>query len=287
MQDGAPSTVDRDHLCIACGYNLRGLLVESQCPECALPVAESLKGDFLAFANPQYRARIILGMKLFAWGIVLMFVLGLTVAQSVRLIAPTAFLSTAVLIAFGIVGLLPWIMVLVGGWMFSSPDIGYNGSADPVRARTWTRICVVTITVLEVVPIFASWFAPPATLAAVSPLFVACRIAKLAMLTTLLFVSVHCIRWVAMRIPSPVWVRRATRRMWLLPTLTIVPLTTVIVLSLGGGMAPAGGMGLIAVLGLGTVACWIVVVIMYLSLVISVQKEVSRVHATAANTGRA
>ncbi|HEX2838231.1 MAG TPA: hypothetical protein VHN77_08920 [Phycisphaerales bacterium] len=286
MQEGAPSTVDRDHLCIACGYNLRGLPVDSQCPECALSVAESLKGDFLAFASPQYRARIILGMKLFAWGTVLMFVLGLTVAQTVRLISPTAFLNAGVLIAFGIAGLLPWIMVLVGGWMFSSTDIGYNGSDDPVLARTWTRICVVAITSLEVVPLLASWVVPPATIAAVSPLLYACRIAKLAMLTTLLFVSVRCIRWIAMRVPSPVWARRATRHMWLLPALAIVPLTTLILFAVGGGMAPAGGMGVMAVLGVGTFACWIVVVIMYLSLVISVQKEVSHVHAAAANTGR-
>lgn len=286
MQDGSSTTVDRDHLCIACGYNLRGLPTDSQCPECALAVAESLKGDFLAFASPQYRARIILGMKLFAWGTVLMFVLGLTVAQTVRLIAPTAFLNAAVVIALGIAGLLPWIMVLVGGWMLSSPDIGYNGSADPVLARTWTRICVTAITALEVVPLLATWVVPPATVAAVSPLFYACRIAKLAMLITLLFVSVRCIRWIAMRIPSPVWTRRATRHMWLLPALTVVPLTTIVFLAVGGGMAPAGGMGVMAVLGVVTFACWIVVVIMYLSLVISVQKEVSRVHATAANTGR-
>ncbi len=37
-----PMCIDQDLYCIGCGYNLRTLMVDSNCPECNLPVRESI-----------------------------------------------------------------------------------------------------------------------------------------------------------------------------------------------------------------------------------------------------
>lgn len=34
--------IDRDIFCVACGYNLRGLVPESKCPECGRSILESM-----------------------------------------------------------------------------------------------------------------------------------------------------------------------------------------------------------------------------------------------------
>ncbi len=48
----AEGRVAIDLPCVGCGYNLRTLLHDARCPECARPVVESLRGDFLRFADP-------------------------------------------------------------------------------------------------------------------------------------------------------------------------------------------------------------------------------------------
>jgi hypothetical protein len=42
----------RGHVtCLGCGYALRALPVNSRCPECALPVINSLRGEYLLRVN--------------------------------------------------------------------------------------------------------------------------------------------------------------------------------------------------------------------------------------------
>lgn len=285
MQDAVPTTVDRDHLCIACRYNLRGLPVDSQCPECALPVAESLKGDFLAFASPQYRTRVIQGLKLIDWGMLALVVLGI---GSVFL----GTLSTAVsapfaqIVFFVVVRWVPIGMMVIGGWLLATPDVGYNGDKDPVLARKFTRVGAVLLMAFELVPAVVMWVLPPPMLSGIMPLFTAVNVAGMAMYVVLFFTTVLCIRWIASRVPSPKWVGSATRRLWILPTLALGPLLSAIVLSVGGGMTRAGGIGFAVIIGIATLLCWIVALVMYWSMVFSVRRLVAKVHATAANTGR-
>jgi len=46
--------IDRDVLCMSCGYNLRGLTMEKVCPECGISVGQSLLGDRLEFSDPAW-----------------------------------------------------------------------------------------------------------------------------------------------------------------------------------------------------------------------------------------
>ncbi|HEX4053888.1 MAG TPA: hypothetical protein VHX86_06455 [Tepidisphaeraceae bacterium] len=50
----AEATIDRDVLCRACGYNLRGLSRTGRCPECAADVAISLQPSSLADSRLQH-----------------------------------------------------------------------------------------------------------------------------------------------------------------------------------------------------------------------------------------
>lgn len=50
--------------CINCSYNLRGLIPELSCPECGIPICESLRGDLLRFSDPRLIRRLQLGVAL-------------------------------------------------------------------------------------------------------------------------------------------------------------------------------------------------------------------------------
>ncbi len=56
------SNIDQDIICIGCGYNLHGLDRGGQCPECGMAVAESVRGDNLAHANPKWLADVRSGL---------------------------------------------------------------------------------------------------------------------------------------------------------------------------------------------------------------------------------
>lgn len=57
-----------DLLCIACGYDLRELPRDFNCPECGLPIKRSVGSDKLARADPAWLRKIVIGQSLIAWG---------------------------------------------------------------------------------------------------------------------------------------------------------------------------------------------------------------------------
>jgi hypothetical protein len=56
--------VQVDLACLKCSYNLRTLAVDSLCPECALPVARSIRGDLLKHADPRWVRKLTDGAEL-------------------------------------------------------------------------------------------------------------------------------------------------------------------------------------------------------------------------------
>lgn len=71
----AAEPLTRDTPCIHCGYNLRGLAAGGQCPECGHAIAESLRGDLLRFANPDWLRKVRLGITVQLVGIVISLVM--------------------------------------------------------------------------------------------------------------------------------------------------------------------------------------------------------------------
>ena len=60
---GPDGTVTADIACRRCGYNLRGLPVDGRCPDCAMPIAASVRGDDLVYADPIWIAKLTLGTE--------------------------------------------------------------------------------------------------------------------------------------------------------------------------------------------------------------------------------
>lgn len=59
---GNVGTLEIDISCMRCGYNLRGLAVDGQCPECGALVSASLNADRLMFADPNWLSGIARGL---------------------------------------------------------------------------------------------------------------------------------------------------------------------------------------------------------------------------------
>ncbi|MHC5023866.1 MAG: hypothetical protein ACYTGG_08130 [Planctomycetota bacterium] len=71
MPESAPidePAPDTTLACVDCGYDLRGLPEDGHCPECGTPIARSVGGDRLEYANPAWLARLIAGQALVVWG---------------------------------------------------------------------------------------------------------------------------------------------------------------------------------------------------------------------------
>jgi hypothetical protein len=59
-----PFTLDWDAPCLQCGYNLRTLRTDRQCPECGQPIRTSVGGDRLLFADAIWLRRVRTGITL-------------------------------------------------------------------------------------------------------------------------------------------------------------------------------------------------------------------------------
>ncbi len=101
-------TIDRD--CVGCGYNVRGLDHDGQCPECGMAVARSVHGDELRFADPQWLAvvcgglrwiRITLASALIAF---LLLMVGSTVTTLIPAASVDSFSTFSLIVA--VIGLL-------------------------------------------------------------------------------------------------------------------------------------------------------------------------------------
>lgn len=81
-----------DAPCVGCGYNLRTLSADGVCPECALPVAQSLRGHFLRFGPPTWVRGLARGMLFLLAAVGGTLLLGplLSLVLSVPLILSTA-----------------------------------------------------------------------------------------------------------------------------------------------------------------------------------------------------
>lgn len=62
-----PTLLETDLPCVSCDYNLRGLPPDGRCPECATPVAVSLQGNWLRFANRRWLRKNRIGVACLIW----------------------------------------------------------------------------------------------------------------------------------------------------------------------------------------------------------------------------
>ena len=55
--------------CITCGYDLRGLEIDSSCPECGAAIELSMRGDRLSLSDPAWIAKLAKGQSLLVLGL--------------------------------------------------------------------------------------------------------------------------------------------------------------------------------------------------------------------------
>jgi hypothetical protein len=126
---GPDGTVTAEVACRRCGYNLRGLHVGGRCPDCALPVGVSVRGDDLAYADPEWIAKLVLGTNLLIAG---------WTGAALAIVAAFAFYPAAyafaALAAAGVVG---------GTWLLTRPDASGTGEAWYGRSRRGARALAI------------------------------------------------------------------------------------------------------------------------------------------------
>jgi hypothetical protein len=70
----AHGRISVDIQCVSCGYNLRGLLPDGNCPECGIAVAQSTRSELLRFADPAWLSVLVRGLD---WMVISFFAAGL------------------------------------------------------------------------------------------------------------------------------------------------------------------------------------------------------------------
>jgi hypothetical protein len=140
------SVVTLDSACRKCGYNLRGLQADGQCPECGSPVALSVHGNLLRYSDPVWLRRIARGIGLLLLGYY--FVVGLPLlAGAVEIFAaPGLPLGTARLenAFFMLLSTVRDLLIWIGIWLFTAPD---PSGVDEYRYRTVRKIARIMLSI--------------------------------------------------------------------------------------------------------------------------------------------
>ncbi len=235
--------VERDHACVVCGYNLRGIARSGACPECGALVERSFRGDELIYSSPEYVAALHKGVFIVLAGIIAMILMTFaSVGAAIfgAMVAPVPGIEIASVLASFVTG----VVVAVGWWMLSEPDPASREGRKGETARKIVRICTIvgvaiqcaSLVVTFALPTPAPVFTPPPPpgappLSAVPPaplsmvaMIASVGIALLNMVAAAVsyFAQMIYIRWLAPRLPDVKVFDRAKLLMWLGPLLYTV-----------------------------------------------------------------
>lgn len=132
-RDDEPLAGDRP--CVYCGYNLRGLAPNMQCPECGQSIGDSRYGDRLAYADPAWLRQLrsgLLWMTLAAGGYIPANILGVFALSEMRGQLP-GYIFLAIQIVFS-------VMLCFGAFRLTTPEPRRVDIEDPVTLRRATRV---------------------------------------------------------------------------------------------------------------------------------------------------
>ncbi len=247
-------TVGDDVICLPCGYNIHGLPREGRCPECGTPITRSLQGNLLRYSSPAYLATLNRGVFL---------ILAAIAAQVICVVGGWILIAwltakgwtdvarvSGLLLSTASTGIS--VVSLIGWWLFSAPDPTFVGSGGGTTARKVVRATVAAAAVLTAMVTVADTLATssaPSGTAAGDILLGVVQAIKF-------FAAMLYLRWLAPRFPDAVIDARARLLMWLCPVLVTV----------------------------GTLLCLIgpiIALVLYWSLLNSVQNEISRIRQVA------
>lgn len=135
MEQIATTAIAEDQACAHCGYNLRGLSLDGKCPECFTPVEQSLRGNLLKHADPDWLDRLRFGTSLKLWNLVI----GLAVT-----IAAMVFAISGVLLSVPtLLTLVPGAVGLWASFVITTQEPRISLQEDPVTWRKAIRTCAI------------------------------------------------------------------------------------------------------------------------------------------------
>ncbi|MCB9837766.1 MAG: hypothetical protein H6813_00365 [Phycisphaeraceae bacterium] len=140
-----------EHACAVCGYSLRGLAVNANCPECATPVQDSLRGKQMRHANPEYVRRLRSGARMITLGALLpipVIFLAMMMMTALTLVGPV--LGSALGLIPPIVGVvLIWSSFLFGWLRLTTREhrVASDSKAERVRARCRQLSVVIALAI--------------------------------------------------------------------------------------------------------------------------------------------
>lgn len=134
----ASDVIQEDIHCRKCGYNLRGLSVQGNCPECGTVTSLTVAGDRLRCSDPDWLDRIARGCRYIVLGTLLAVTLGcLGGGAGMALGIPV---NPAMGAAFGF---MLGLVSVYGAWLLTAPEPARVGLDRLVTARKVVRYCLI------------------------------------------------------------------------------------------------------------------------------------------------
>lgn len=218
VAEASVSCVEGSRRCIHCSYELIGLAIAGNCPECGRPVSDSLRGLLLQFASADYIATIRRGHSLILNGIPLQ--IAVIVVLSVLGIAGLA--GNTLFFAQG-AGLLVGAIILFGYFKVTQPDPSFVGTETPTNARKIIRIAAIVQIGVSLLSLILQAMVGKGipSLELIGALVVVSLIGFAAYLVQYSAMMSYQ-RWLASRVPDQWIIKRTKTYIWLLPVLATV-----------------------------------------------------------------
>lgn len=224
VRTSASGMVEADRPCVSCSYNLRGLPVGGKCPECAVPVLDSLRGVLLEFASRAYVAKITTGLTLVLNGILLMVLMWVVVVLGSVMMSATGSRPPNLSLLVSMIGVGVSVLILLGYFRYSEPDPGFIGSERPDSARRVLRFAVAIQAGAALVEFLSQMVARVTSTASLTINLATSANSVVSMVAWVVqfFAVMRYTEWLAKRVPDHRVVVLCKRYRWLLPVVAVV-----------------------------------------------------------------
>lgn len=219
----AGAHLDRGAMCVRCSYDLRGLAVDGQCPECGESIARSLAGDLLRGCTLAYLRNLRVGLQIIAIGLFLTILVTLAslindiLAHGVREID----------LSIHALSFVVECVLMLGYWKYTALDPGANGIEQPIDARRIVRVTVVLSLATATGTAMLRFLRPQdiklTGLRTPAEIGFAIAGALVLLIWLVQFYAVMSYTWrIAARIPDAGLIKRIRLYRWMLPVIFVV-----------------------------------------------------------------